>query len=313
MEETVNTIKFFWNGMRINNEPLISLEYDMPDGDSRISACQPLPQNPITMNKQTWKPVFPMSLFDEFGDVCAVANQVQIKPENPLYPYVMQAYMKNRIHQIKRYMKHPVTNDVPLRKKQVETLEKEVKSMGATHPTKSIIAQTIVYMKNMQAAYQAKKDAIEQAEREERHRKDMMVKSFGEAQYKELNTLYPIEKGKPWIELEWSESHGITNGEKMSFVAGDKFLTRMDKNFREVYGEKHGYDKTGYKVHFVDSEGKEISVYEDRYDIGCERRSLLEAIFLVLDTYHEQGKDHGMYDIFMKHVDEIEARGLEEY
>ena len=313
MEQVVNSIKFFWNGVKINNDSLLALNYYLPHGAEHVNGCQPIPSNPITINKYTWTRDFPMALFDEFGDVCAVASEVVIEPENPLYPYVKQAYMKDQIHQIKRYMKHPVTDDLALRKKQVETLEREVKEMGITHPTKSIIAKTIEYMKEMRAKYQAKKEAIRQAELEERHRKDMMVKAYGEAQYKELTTLYPMEKGKHWIELEWSESHGIENGEKMSLVAGDKFLTRMDKNFREVYGEKHGYNKTAYKVHFVDKEGKDISVYEDRYDIGCERRSLLEAIFLILDSYHDQGKDNGMYDIFMKHVDEVEAKGLEEY
>ena len=313
MEQVVNSIKFFWNGVKINNDSLLALNYYLPHGAEHVSDCRPIPSNPITINKYTWTRDFPMALFDEFGDVCAVASEVVIEPENPLYPYVKQAYMKDQIHQIKRYMKHPVTDDLALRKKQVETLEREVKEMGITHPTKSIIAKTIEYMKEMRAKYQAKKEAIRQAELEERHRKDMMVKAYGEAQYKELAALYPMEKGKHWIELEWSESHGIENGEKMSLIAGDKFLTRMDKNFREVYGEKHGYNKTAYKVHFVDKEGKDISVYEDRYDIGSERRSLLEAMFLILDNYHDQGKDNGMYDIFMKHVDEVEAKGLEEY
>ena len=313
MEQTVDTIKFFWNGMRINKDPLISLNYYLPDGTNHVAACKPLPQNPITINKYDWKPQFPMDLFDRFGDVCAVADTVEIEPENPLYPYVMQAYMKDQIHQIKRYMKHPVTNDLEMKQKQVETLEKAMKSMGITQPTKSIIAKTIEYMKGLREAYKAKKEAIEQAEREEYYRKNKMVMDFGKAQFKELTELYPIQKGKPWMELDWSESPAIEGGEKMSLIAGDKFFTRMDKNFREVYGEKNGYDKTGFKVHFVDAEGNDVGIFDERFDIGCERRSLLEYMYDILDYYHEKGKDNGMYDLFMKHVNEVEALGLEEY
>ena len=313
MEQVVNSIKFYWNGMRINDDSLIELNYYLPKGAEHVTQCKPLPKNPITINKYSYNKDFPMALFDEFGDVCAVASEVVIEPENPLYPYVQQAYMKNEIHQIKRYMKHPVTNDLAIRQKQVETLEKEVKAMGITHPTTSIIAKTIEYMKEMRAKYKAKKEAIEQAEREEWRRKNKLVKAYAEAQYKELTALYPMETGKNWMELKWSESPGIKEGQKLSLIAGDKFLTRMDRNFREVYGDKHGYDKTAYTVHFVDNEGKDLFVYEDRYDIGCERRSLLEAMFLIIDSYHDEGKDNGLYDAFMKHVGEVEDKGLEEY
>lgn len=313
MEEAVNTIQFYWNGMKVNGDSLVKLSYYLPNGTESVAACKPLPKNPITLNKYTWRKVYPKALFDELGDGSVLGSEVVVKPENPLYPYVMLAYMKDQIHQIKRYMKHPVTNDIPIREKQVGALEEAVKSMKITHPTKTIIAKTMEYIEKMQAAYKAKVEAIKQAKKEEEHRKNRIVKSYGEKLYKELASLYPITKGKPWIELNWSESPAIEGGEKMSLIAGDKFLTRMDKNFREVYGEKHGYDKTGFTVHFVDTEGKDISVFEERYDIGCERRSLLEYMYDILDNYHENRRDRGMYDLFMKHVNEVEALGLEEY
>lgn len=147
----------------------------------------------------------------------------------------------------------------------------------------------------------------------EQYEKRRIIKAFSEAQYKTLTDQYPMKKGKHWIEWVRSECPGIESGKKMSLAAGDKFLTRMDTNFREVYGENHGYAKTEFKFHVVDTEGKDLSVLQDHFNIGSEWRSLLQVMYDNLFSRREEGTDNGMYDIFLKHIDVMEALGLKGY
>lgn len=310
--EQVQSLKFYWNGMKVNDGRLTNVSYYMPDATLNQGK---LPENPITMNKYGYSKDYPASLFDSFGESGYVPNEVTIETDNPLYPFVRMSMIKLMIHRFKQYIKHPVANDVDIVKSDISHLEAEVKNLGTKQPSSSVLQKTFQYMEGVRAAYKAKKEAIERAEEEKRRFQNNRVKNYAERLMSKLKELFPIEEGKPWVEFPWSESYGIGGGEKMSLIAAEKFLPRMDKNFRVVYGKNHGYDKTEFIVHFVDKNGELID-YEDRYDIGCERRTLLEAMMPIMDAYYEHhAEEEGrtMYQLFMKFVGDYEDAGLEEY
>lgn len=310
--EQVQSLKFYWNGLKVNNERMMSVTYDMRGTFLNVGK---LPNLPIIMNKSDYRKDYPDALFNPHGDNPYVPNEVEIVPENPLYPFARMSLMKQMIHRFKLYVKHPVGNDVELVKSHIAELEAEIQKMGNKQPTSSILNQTVQYMDGVRADYQAKKEAIERAEEEKRRAKNLRVKNYAERLLPKLIGLYPMQDNEPWVELVCSESTGIGGGEKMSLVAAEKFLTRMDKNFRVVYGVNHGYDKTDFIVHFPLEDGTTID-YEDRYDIGCERRTLLEAMMPIMDSYYEHNEDKNgrkMYQLFMNFVDKYEASGLEEY
>ena len=285
--EQVQSLKFYWNGMKVNDGSLMNVSYYMPDATLHQGK---LPENPITMNKYGYSKDYPASLFDSFGESGYVPNEVTIETDNPLYPFVRMSMIKLMIHRFKQYIKHPVANDLDIVKSNISHLEAEVKSLGNKQPSLPVLQKTFQYMEGVRAAYKAKKEAIERAEEEKRRFQNNRVKTYAERLMSKLKELFPIEKGKPWVELPWSESYGIGGGEKMSLIAAEKFFPRMDKNFRLVYGKNHGYDKTEFIVHFVDKNGELID-YEDRYDIGCERRTLLEAMMPIMDEYYEHHEE----------------------
>ena len=310
--EQVQSLKFYWNGLKINDGKLMNVIYNMPGTFLDVGT---LPVLPITMHKYDYGVDYPAELFDSFGDTAYVADQVQIDTDNPLYPFARMSLMKLMIHRFKQYIKHPVADDVDSVKSNIALLEAEIKKLGNKQPTLSILHKTVQYMDGVRAAYKAKKEAMEREEEARARAKNLRVKTYAERLMAKLKSLYPIKKGEPWVEFPWSESSGIGGGEKMSLIAAEKFLPRMDKNFNVVYGKNHGYDKTEFIVHFEDKNGNLID-YEDRYDIGCERRTLLESMMPIMDEYyehHEEEEGRTMYKLFMDFVTKYEEAGLEEY
>lgn len=304
--ELITTLDIYWNGLKINGGKLLKVTYDMDNGAFCTHQLKEVPNQPVLLRRNHYYFSWP-SLFTVSCDVATV------EPESPLYPFVKLAYLKKEIHDIKKYMKHPVADDLELRAKQVALLEKQVKAMGRLKVTPSVLKKTSEYMEQLKADKKAKEEAEARAYWEEMRAKNNKVKAFGENLFNTLNAEYPIEKGNPWMEIPFSESYGIKNGVKLSLLAGHKFLSRMNVNFREVYGKDFGYDKTDFIVHFVDKKGKEVASLQDRYDVGSEHYSLMVNIASTMDDHYknhstEEGRE--MYHLFWEYGNKLDDKEL---
>lgn len=125
----------------------------------------------------------------------------------------------------------------------------------------------------------AAKEAEEEEERAEARKTTKKVVDGALALY---TTMYPVENGKPSVEISSSEMIGLPGcGESiiMSVKAADAVFAALDTwqhAIRETSGHYGYYHKTNFTIRYT--ENGEESTYQGRYDIGDGEGGLLNHI-----------------------------------
>lgn len=285
-----NSIKFFWNGLRLNGDKcLVKVSYSM-DNQRGLDEC-------VTIHADGYGNQLPRDIFDVRNDSDSYTDyfdtdSATLTPDHPLYKYARYAAVKAELRHLPRHIKYLEdlagsrwANPAELEAKKARLAKLQaVKDPG--HPRTSDLEAVYVMKLEAENARKAAEHEARLKAREEMLRK----KNEGRAYIEKVAKDHPIKEGEPVVTINWSEHpafYGWKDGElKLSVAAAEIILTHFDK---EVHAEKdRGYDKTSFTINFVNEDGEQ-DTYEGRYDLGDDDGGMIQHIRAFGEFYVKKG------------------------
>lgn len=274
-----NSIKFFWNGLRLNGDKcLVKVSYSM-DNQRGLDEC-------VTIHADGYGNQLPHDIFDVRNESDSYTDyfdtdSATLTPDHPLYKYARYAAVKAELRHLPRHIKYLEdlagsrwANPVELEAKK-ERLAKLQAVKDPGHPRASDLEAVYVMKLEAENARKAAEHEEQLKRREEMQRKQNEGRAFIEKVAKD----HPIKEGEPVVTINWSEHpafYGWKDGElKLSVAAAEIILTHFDK---EVHADEgRGYDKTSFTINFVNEDGEQ-DTYEGRYDLGDDDGGMIAHI-----------------------------------
>lgn len=290
----INSIKFYYNGIKVNGEKtLVKCFYylDTQSGTIKISA-----RNGGTLPRDLFPVENDTDLYTDYFD----DDRATLAPSHPLYKYARAAWVAAQIRDSRRAIDYATkkSNTAPYAfsrnfyKKEAEQRAARLAELQkeAAHEVGQPTAE------DLEAIHRAAQEA-ENARREAEHEKQLAERERvlnercnGARYIREICDLFPLSDGAPYVVIEWSEHPAFYNFEdgtlKMSVAAAEIILTKFDKE-AAADGE-NGYYKTAFTVYYTDERG-EASTYGGRYDLGDNDGGLIAHIRAYGDYYRERG------------------------
>lgn len=274
-----NSIKFYYNGIRVNGEKtLIKCSYSL-DNHRDYDEC-------VTLYADSYSDKLPRDLFEVVNESDSYTDYFEddhatLTPEHPLYKYARYAAVKAKIRDLKRHIEYMEKNvaggwykasEVEAKKAELAKCE-GVKDPG--HPTAEDLEKIRQMRLDAENARIAAQHEAELKAREESTRKRNEVRRFIE----KIAAEHPIREGEPVVTINWSEHPAFYSWEddelKLSVAAAEIILTHFDK---EVHAEEdRGYDKTKFTIEYVNEDGEQ-DTYVGRYDLGDDDGGMIEHI-----------------------------------
>ena len=275
-----NSIKFFWNGIRVNGEKsLIKVSYSL-DNHRDHAEC-------VTIYADGYGSRLPRDVFEVHNDTDLYTDYFDndsavLTPAHPLYKYARYAAVKAELRYLPKHIKRleeersyfPEGRKVEIEAKKARLAAYQaMKDPG--HPTAEDLAEIARTRQEAENARIAAEHEAELKRREERQRKQNEGRHFIEKVAQE----HPIREGEPVVTINWSEHPAFYSWEdgelKLSVAAAEIILTHFDK---EVHADgDRGYDKTSFTIEFVNEDGEQ-DTYEGRYDLGDNDGGMIEHI-----------------------------------
>ncbi len=285
-----NSIKFFWNGLRLNGEKsLVKCHYSL-NNDRDHDEC-------VTIYADSYGGQLPRDLFEVKNETDSYTDyfdndRATLTPDHPLYKYARYAAIKAEMRHLPRHIKYLEdlagsrwANPVELEAKKAKLAEYQAEK-DPGHPKASDLEAIYAMRLEAENARKAAEHEAQLKAREEMQRK----KNEGRAYIEKIAAEYPIKEGEPVVTIKWSEHpafYSWKEGElKLSVAAAEIILTHFDK---EVHAEQdRGYDKTKFLIEYVNEAGEQ-DTYEGRYDVGDNDGGMIEHIRSLGRYYAEKG------------------------
>ena len=293
-----NSIKFYWNGIRLNGEKsLVKCRYSM-DNHTDHNEC-------VSIYADSYGSQLPRDLFkvknetDSYTDYFDT-DSATLTPEHPLYKYARYAAAKAEIRDLKRYIEYTEKNletsayykknrelylaNIKTRREQLAKLE-AMENPG--HPT----AEDLQKVGQMRQEEENARIAAEHAEQLRIREAALNKRNAGKHFIKKVAAEHPIKEGEPVVTINWSEHPAFYSWDddelKLSVAAAEIILSHFDK---EVHAEAdRGYDKTKFTIAYVNEDGEQ-DTYEGRYDLGDNDGGMIEHIRSFGSYYIKKGK-----------------------
>lgn len=275
----IYTIKFFWNGIKINGiNKLIPVKAYADENGARI------------LYNWEWSKEFYSDLLEivdheykhpeYWGD--DGETLLKIASNHPLFKcfkFLADAYDD---HYVSRYRQG----------------KGKLKCNGVTHmfADEKKLDAARQFIRELNAA----KKAAEQEERdkEEQRRKALFARQSAEKGFiLEMRQRFPIENGAPTVRICWSEHPAFYNWKddelELSLRAADLVFTKLDER-----DEDGGYYKTKFRI-----EENNEATYEGRYDLGDEEGGLFKHLLNFAETY--KNEDVAAYQNRIKYINHL--------
>lgn len=297
-KEKTSSIKFFYNGLRINeSKKLVKCGYSL---DSGTAADAPS----VTIYADSYGAVLPRDLFAVHNGTDSQSDYFDkdhtlLTAEHPLYRYARAAALKAQVISAKKALiytlKQAETGAPDLKSyyqsestrisKDMERYNAELDQLGDVgQPT---LEELNVAFAMQSAAENAKIESEKQpaqSEQEETISENSETREFIEEQI----ARFPLTETEPQVQIKFSE-HPVLDrliqqkGELLLHpAAADHILSHLDSQEEG----KGGYDKTDFLIKYKDRSGN-FSEYSGRYDIGAEKCTLSEHIQSAGNSYGE--------------------------
>lgn len=288
------SIKFFYNGIKINGEKqLIKCSYSINNSRTISDPC-------VTIYARGYddlpRDVFPVvNNSDPYTDYFD-NDHATITAEHSLYPYARAAALKFEINSAKRslqdaekraaaggYMSDYYAKEAAEQRERLNRYTAELEQLPAGNPTAADLAKI-----------EAQRIAAENARREREHTEQLAARekairerNEARAYIETVEQAHPITEGAPVVVVEWSENGAFTDGQRFSVAAAEIIFKHFDE---QAAAENRGYDKTSFIIEYTDENG-EPSTYTGRYDFGDNEGGLIAHI----RNYGEFLRDKGNF------------------
>lgn len=289
-----NSIKFYYNGIRLNGEKSLNKCSYSLDNHRDHAECVTLYADGCRLPRDLFEVVNETDLYTDYFD----SDHATLTPEHPLYKYARYAAVKAKIRDLKSYIKYKeyymeknpayaaknnYADEINRSKKQLAELE-AIKDPG--HPTAEDLEKIRQMRLEAENARIAAQKEAEQKAREESLRKRNEGRRFIE----KIAAEHPIREGEPVVTINWSENPAFYSWEddelKLSVAAAEIILTHFDK---EVHAEQdRGYDKTSFTIEYVNEDGEQ-DTYQGRYDLGDNDGGMIQHIRSFGEFYLKKG------------------------
>lgn len=289
------SIRFFWNGIKVNGGKLIRCFYftDSRSDSVTISArdYDHLPRDLFTVKNET-------DLYTDYFD----SDSATLTPAHPLYKYARAAALKAamrgepeyiaKLEQAEQDAKTPgryhwrsadaIRAEIDQRQAQLDRNAAELATLPKGHPT----AADVEAVHEMNTAAESARLAREHAEQLERREKAIRTRNENRAFIEQTAAAHPIRDGAPVVTVEWSENGVFDDGMKFSVAAAEIIFKTLDeKNYND---QERGYDKTSFSIEYTTADG-ERDTYKGRYDLGDNDGGLIAHIRNFGKFYMEKG------------------------
>lgn len=278
------SIKFFYNGIKVNGGKLIRCFYftDSKSDSVTISArdYDDLPRDMFKVKNET-------DLYTDYFD----NDSATITPAHPLYKYARAAALKAamrgepeyiaKLKQSEQDAKTPgryhwrsadaIRAEIDQRQAQLDRNAAELATLPKGHPT----AADVEAVHEMNNAAESARLAREHAEQLERREKAIRTRNENRAFIEQTAAAHPIKDGAPVVTVEWSENGAFDDNMKFSVAAAEIIFKTLDEKIAS--DPERGYDKTSFSIAYTDANG-EPSTYEGRYDLGDNDGGLIAHI-----------------------------------
>lgn len=275
------SIRFFWNGIKVNGGKLIRCYYFT---DSRSDSVTISARDYADLPRDMFKVKNDTDLYTDYFD----SDSATVTPEHPLYKYVRAAALKAAMRGEPEYiakLKNTVENkklapwqkpddfraEIDRRQAQFDRNAAELATLPKGHPT----AADVEAVHEMNTAAESARLAREHAEQLERREKAIRTRNENRAFIEQTAAAHPIKDGAPVVTVEWSENGAFDDGMKFSVAAAEIIFKTLDEKISA--DQERGYDKTKFSIEYTDADG-EPSTYEGRYDLGDNEGGLIAHI-----------------------------------
>lgn len=300
-----NTIKFFWNGIKVNGK-LQKFNFCL-NGDhvafygDDYAAEMPEECGVAVINNSD-------SQTDYFEK-----DHGYVTPEHPLFKFFAHAARQARIH----YCKAQIKQNERMTKKygydysaQNSKCESEIAEMeifeNPGQPTAADFEKVAAYLAEKKAKAEAEKAAQEAKENEARAEARECTEKFVAETIKKNVEAFPLVEGAPVVEIGYSEMFGLPGGGKdeplrLSVAAADRILGELDvwqHNVRETSDFYGYYHKTDFAIKWTEN-GEECA-YRGRYDLGDGEGGMLNHI----RNFGEWSRTHGQFGAVLENPPE---------
>ena len=284
MEKTT-TIKFFWNGIKVDGKKkLIRCHYSLDSSTAVSGPC-------VTIYARDCSAELPGDLFavqndtDSYQDYFCT-DKATLGPGHPLYPYARAAAIKAELRNEKYYRSDPCTTSRAAKMRKLWNYKQELETLPTSQPTAADVAE--VHALNF-AAETARIAAEKEQEQKERETV-LCARINGRRYIEDIAAAHPIQEGAPVVTIEWSEHPAFYSWEdgelKLSVAAAEIVLRHFDEELaeRNAAEGRGGYDKTSFVIEYTAQNG-ELSTYEGRYDLGDNDGGLIAHIRAFAESY----------------------------
>jgi hypothetical protein len=288
MEKTTS-IKFFWNGMKVNgNKELIKCRFSMYDEDDQVTIWaedygNAIPADIFSVDNET-------DIYTDYFD----KDSAVVEPDHPLYAYARAAALSAKLHDEEgciRYWKKRIANYGTHKRDRYESAEymrNNIKEYEAR--AEELRAKLADLPKNQPTAADvekchARREAAAAAAREKEMREELERRAAfekkrdeGTAFIKSTMESCPIKAGEPVVRIHWSEHpafYAWADDELvLSLTAAETILKTFDEQEVAERAENGGYYKTKLSI----EEGENVLYGGCRYDLGDGDGGLFEHI-----------------------------------
>lgn len=278
------SIRFFWNGIKVNGGKLIRCYYftDSCSDSVTISArdYDHLPRDLFTVKNET-------DLYTDYFD----SDSATLTPAHPLYKYARAAALKSamrgepeyiaKLEQDEQDAKQPgryhwrkpedIRAEIDRRQAQFDRNAAELATLPKGHPT----AADVEAVHEMNTAAESARLAREHAEQLERREKAIRTRNENRAFIEQTAAAHPIKDGAPVVTVEWSENGAFDDGMKFSVAAAEIIFKTLDEKISA--DQERGYDKTSFSITYTNADGEQ-DTYKGRYDLGDNEGGLIAHI-----------------------------------
>lgn len=289
------SIRFFWNGIKVNGGKLIRCFYltDSSSDSVTISArdYDHLPRDLFTVKNET-------DLYTDYFD----SDSATITPAHPLYKYARAAALKSamrgepeyiaKLEQEAQTAQQPgryhwrtvdsIRAEIDRRQAQLDRNAAELATLPKGHPT----AADVAAVHEMNTAAESARLAREHAAELERREKAIRTRNENRAFIEQTAAAHPIQDGAPVVAVEWSENSAFVDGEKFSVAAAEIIFKTLDEKIHS--DPERGYDKTSFSITYTNADGEQ-DTYKGRYDLGDNDGGLIAHIRSFGEMYRDRG------------------------